>query len=341
MAAEPTTYGFPSGSIDAAALPEWVKTARARFSVSGPDDWKVSPLGSLDRGIRVEVGTGHGDGVTVVTHEYETMSLPYPDVPTRWYLIARRRNWSGTGTATLVALPAGTTPSLPAVGDAPTQMKNKPGIESDQPIALVPVTQKDRTVGAGIINLHAWAGPGGVEAAHELALTYLAEPGAAVKIGRTEHRYELQANGVWGWRSYQLTMDSGVYTPVWSGFQWRGDTHISKGSYWVDGDKVTVKAMIQSGRNPSLGLGNISFSLPPGHPTAADFMSVGTGVHSTSGTGGSLRTVVPVAGPGQSSATVWVDKNPFVSPGRAGYGWGEGAAFHVQIEYRRPPLFEN
>ena len=200
MAAEPTTYGFPSGSIDAAALPEWVKTARARFSVSGPDDWKVSPLGSLDRGIRVEVGTGHGDGVTVVTHEYETMSLPYPDVPTRWYLIARRRNWSGTGTATLVALPAGTTPSLPAVGDAPTQMKNKPGIESDQPIALVPVTQKDRTVGAGIINLHSWAGPGGVEAAHELALEYLREPGASVKVGSSIWRYELQANNVWDWR---------------------------------------------------------------------------------------------------------------------------------------------
>ncbi|MER2134193.1 MAG: hypothetical protein ABS910_05870, partial [Arthrobacter sp.] len=201
MAIEPSTYGFPYASIDAAALPEWVKTARARFSVSGVDDWKVAPLGSLDRGIRVEVGTGHGDGVTVTTHEYETMSLPYPDVASRWYLIARRRNWSGNGTATLVALPAGTTPSLPPVGNSASQRSDAPGIESDQPIALVRVTQKDRTV-QEIIDLRTWAGPGGVEAAHELALTYLAEPGAAVKIGRTEHRYELQANGVWGWRPY-------------------------------------------------------------------------------------------------------------------------------------------
>lgn len=199
MAIEPTTYGFPGGAIDAAALPEWVKTARARFSVSGPDDWKVSSLGSLDRGIRIEVGTGHGDGVTVTTHEYETMSLPYPDIATRWYLIARRRNWSGVGTATLVALPAGSTPSLPTVGDAPTQMKNKPGVESDQPIALVPVTQKDRTVGVGIIDLRAFAGPGGVEVAHELALQYLDEPGAVVRTPNGASRYQRVDNNVWGW----------------------------------------------------------------------------------------------------------------------------------------------
>lgn len=198
MAIEPSTYGFPYASIDAAALPEWVKTARVRFSVSGVDDWKVSSLGSLDRGIRVEAGTGHGDGVTVKTHEYETMSLPYPDIATRWYLIARRRNWAGTGTATLVALPAGAAPSLPAVGNAATQRSDKPGVESDQPIALVRVTQKDRTV-QEIIPLNAWAGPGGVEAAHKLALSYLAEPGAAVKVGSTIWRYERQDNNVWDW----------------------------------------------------------------------------------------------------------------------------------------------
>lgn len=203
MAVEPTTYGFPYASIDAAALPEWIKNARARFSVAGVNDWKVSSLGSLDRGIRVEVGTGHGDGVTVKTHEYETMSLPYPDIATRWYLIARRRNWAGTGTATLVALPAGATPSLPAVGNAATQMKNKPGVESDQPLALVRVTQKDRTV-QEVIPLHAWAGPGGVEVAHRLALSYLAEPGASVKLGTSTWRYELQANNVWDWREYPV-----------------------------------------------------------------------------------------------------------------------------------------
>ena len=198
MAIEPTTYGFPGGAIDAAALPEWVKTARARFSVSGPDDWKVSSLGSLDRGIRIEVGTGHGAGVTVTTHEYETMSLPYPDIATRWYLIARRRNWSGSGTATLVALPGGSTPSIPAVGNASSQRSDTPGVESDQPLALVRVTQKDRTV-QEIIPLHAWAGPGGVEAAHDLALQYLGEPGAVVRTPNGVSRYQRGANNVWGW----------------------------------------------------------------------------------------------------------------------------------------------
>lgn len=244
MAVEPTTYGFPGGSIDAAAIPEWVKTARARFSVSGPDDWKVSPLGSLDRGIRVEVGTGHGDGVTVKTHEYETMSLPYPDIATRWYLIARRRNWAGTGTATLVALPAGATPSLPAVGNAATQMKNKPGVESDQPIALVPVTQKDRTVGTGIIDLRAWAGPGGVEAVHSLALSYLAEPGAAVKLGGTVWRYELQANNVWDWSDGRGVKVPVALTYLYSADPPRGDRLQQEApSVYRDGHRVHLSGV--------------------------------------------------------------------------------------------------
>lgn len=319
---------------------EWAQSALSRgplYGVGGPDDLKLTAHPTTPYAVNIGPGKFFGHGVW---DENDSTALVQCATPaagtTRWDLIAGRRDWqpAGGGPTSLRSV-SGT-----AALAIPSGRENRPGVLDDQPIWLLqwkaglPQPQQ-------IIDLRCWAGPGGVEAAHELALTYLAEPGAAVKIGRTEHRYELQANGVWGWRSYQLTMDSGVYTPVWSGFQWRGETHISKGSYWVDGDKVTVKAMIQSGRNPSLGLGNISFSLPPGHPTAADFMSVGTGVHSTSGTGGSLRTVVPVVGPGQSSATVWVDKNPFVSPGRAGYGWGEGAAFHVQIEYRRPPLFEN
>lgn len=190
MATPPASYGYPKAAITADKLPIWQQPL-ARFTVAGASDWKVSSLASIDRGIRVEAGTGSGDAVTDVTFEYETMSLPSPNIASRWSLIVRRRNWSGDGTSKLVAIPGTAAKALPARKDAP-------GTESDQPLALVRVTQKDTTV-QQVVDLRCWASNGGVEVADQLALDYLASPGAAVKLGNTVWRYNLQANGVWGW----------------------------------------------------------------------------------------------------------------------------------------------
>ncbi|WP_066303238.1 hypothetical protein [Arthrobacter luteolus] len=247
----------------------------------------------------------------------------------RWDLIAPRRDWqpTGGGPTSYVSIRGGSAAAIPSARE------NRPGTVDDQPAWLVQ-WKGGETQPQQIIDLRCWPGPGGVEVAHKLALDYLKSPGAAVKLGSSTWRYELQSNGVWGWREYPFRVNALSYTPAWSGFENRGDTHVSKGLYWVEGDKVTVQAMIQSGRGASLGLGTIGFSLPPGFPAGADFMASGSGIHSMSGTGGLLRTVIPVVGPGQAGATLWVDKDPFVSPGRAGYGWGEGSTFHVQIAYR-------
>ena len=193
MATPPDAYGYPNGSITADKLPIWQQPL-SRYSVGGVTDWKVTSLASIDRGIKVEKGTGSGDGVTDVTYEYETMSLPSPPIASAWYLIVRRRNWTAPGTSTLVAIRGTAEKKLPA-------RENVPGAKSDQPLALVRVTQKDSTV-QEIVNLSCWASNGGVEAADKLALEYLDVPGAAVKLGRSVWRYEAKGNGVWGWREY-------------------------------------------------------------------------------------------------------------------------------------------
>lgn len=200
MAAAPTSYGYPNAAINAKDLPTWQQPL-ARFSVAGPNDWKVSTLGSLDRGIRVEAGTGSGDAVTDVYTEYETMSLPKPDIASRYYLIVRRRNWTAPGTTTLVAIPGSAAKELPTVGLGANQRRNRPGDVSDHPIALVKVTQADTTI-QEVVDLRVWASNGGVEAADKIALEFLNAPGAAVKIGSSTWRYEKQANNVWGWKEY-------------------------------------------------------------------------------------------------------------------------------------------
>lgn len=190
--AAPVSYGYPNAGITADKLPIWQQPL-ARFTVGGPDHWKVSSLGSLDRGIRVEAGTGSGDAVTDIITPYETMSLPKPDVAARWYLIVRRRNWSGTGTTTLAAI-VGTTSTNPVL---PSRF-DEPGARSDQPLAMVRVTQADSTV-QQIIDLRCWASNGGVEVAHDLALQYLGTPGAVVRTPNGVSRYQRGANNVWGW----------------------------------------------------------------------------------------------------------------------------------------------
>lgn len=195
MAIPPAAYGYPKAAITADKLPLWMQPL-SRFSVGGPADWKVTGLASMDRGIRVAAGTGSGDGVTDVTFEYETLSIPAPTIASRWYTIVRRRNWSGTGTSTLVAVPGTDTKALATVNSS--GRRNEPGVVSDQPLALVLVTQTDSTV-KEIIDLRCWASNGGVEVVDRLALDYLATPGAAVKLGGVMWRYEAKANGVWGW----------------------------------------------------------------------------------------------------------------------------------------------
>ena len=197
MATPPASYGYPKAAITADKLPIWQQPL-ARFTVAGVSDWKVSSLASIDRGIRVEAGMGSGDAVTDQTFEYETMSLPSPPIASAWYLIVRRRNWSGNGTSTLVAIRGTATKTLPVPGTGVANRRDVPGAESDQPLALVRVTQKDTTV-QEIVDLRCWASNGGVEVVDRLALDYLGTPGAAVKLGTSTWRYEAQSNGVWGW----------------------------------------------------------------------------------------------------------------------------------------------
>lgn len=196
MAAPPTSLGYP-GAVNAKLLPSWlVPVAAARFSVGGRDDWKVSVEPNLDRGIRINAGTIIGDGILDVFPDYDTRSLPIPSGTSQWFLIAAKRSWSTPYTTNLVVIPGTSEKKIPT-------HTNAPGAESHQQIALVRVAANS-TVVQEIVDLRAWAGNGGVEAADMMGLEQLARPGAAVKIGTATNRYEYQAanGGEWAWRLY-------------------------------------------------------------------------------------------------------------------------------------------
>ncbi|NVM97834.1 hypothetical protein [Arthrobacter sp. SDTb3-6] len=213
MATPPVSYGYP-GSINAAALAAWLPaTAAARFSVVGADDWAVSALGGLDRGIRINAGTGCGDGIMDVTAEYETLSLPLVASGSQWFLVVRRRNWATPATTSLAIIPGTSEKKLPDRSDTPGQ-------ESDQPLALCRV-QDGQTLVQEIIDLRCWAGNGGVVVADLLARDYLARPGADLLCGSTSYRYTMGANGVWSWIDQSSTLVksaplAGAVRPSWA-----------------------------------------------------------------------------------------------------------------------------
>ena len=180
---------------------EWAQSALSRgplYGVGGPNDLRLTAHPTTPYAVNIGPGKFFGHGVWDDNDSTVLVQCPTPAAgSTRWDLIAGRRDWqpAGGGPTSLRAI-AGT-----ATLAIPTGRENRPGIVDDQPVWLVqwkaglPQPQQ-------IIDLRCWAGPGGVEIVHKLALNYLAEPGASVKLGSSTWRYEAQANGVWDWREY-------------------------------------------------------------------------------------------------------------------------------------------
>ncbi len=165
------------------------------YGVYGTGDFKVVANGAVPLSVKVKAGRAHGWGVTDLLEADETLMCEAPGAGvTRWDLIVVRRNWQplGGGPSTLVVIKGGPTTLIPA------GRKVGPGVEDDQPIAMVG-WKAGQTAPFQIIDLRCWAHNGGVEIANEIAFEYLARPGAAVHYAGWTWRYALEDNGVWEW----------------------------------------------------------------------------------------------------------------------------------------------
>lgn len=182
----------------------WAASAPSRgslYGVEGANDFALTAHPTTPYAVNIAAGSAWGNGIwdefTGVTTV--TSTAPANNV-TRWDLIAIRRDWqpTGGGPSSLRAVAGNATQAIPA------GRENRPGIVADQPLWLVQ-WRGGATQPITIIDLRAWAGPGGVEIAHILARNYLAFPGAAVKLGDLTYRYERGANNVWSWGTGDVT----------------------------------------------------------------------------------------------------------------------------------------
>lgn len=305
----------------------------SEYGVYGPEDFKVTTHPSIANAVIVKAGRAHGHGVTDTAAIDQIVNCtPLSVGQSRWDLVVVRRNWQPTlgGPSTLEVMHAGGTPTIPA------QRKVGPGVEDDQPLAFIK-WQGGTSAPVEFIDLRVHAGNGGLFAKSDLVRTYLTTVGTHVNINGVIWALQLGLNDIAGWVKVADANPAGTtYTPSWAGAQSWGSNPTAKGYYWRNGNHVRVQAMIQAGSSPSLGLGAISFSLPPGLPVGSDFMATGAGVWNSAGTSGNIRPVITAAGPGLTTASVWATPgtNEVSTPGAAGWPWGQGNAFHVWIEYK-------
>ncbi|MDO5743501.1 MAG: hypothetical protein Q4P23_03450 [Micrococcaceae bacterium] len=172
------------------------RAGAADYGVIGAEDFKVSAHPSIPYALNLAAGVAHGYGVSDTAAATQVVQCDTLATGTRWDLIVAHRNWQPIlgGPSTLEVIQGGAT-----IPDIQTLRTIGPGVEDDQPLALVKWTGGLNTP-SQIIDLRCWAGNGGLVAADKLALDYLARPGADVLIGSTTWRYSLGDNSVWGWR---------------------------------------------------------------------------------------------------------------------------------------------
>ncbi|SEE19381.1 hypothetical protein SAMN04489740_0854 [Arthrobacter alpinus] len=230
-------YAGPSTDTDRAKY----RAGAAAYGVNGADDFKVTGHPSIPYALAVKAGEAHGYGVTDIADEDQLVQCATLATGTRWDLIVDRRNWQSLlgGPSTLEVIQGGAT-----IPNIQTLRTKGPGVEDDQPLALVEWKGGINTPNK-VIDLRCWVAPGGYVIADLLARDYLAQPGAEVLLGSTTYRYTMGANGVWGWvdQTQMLTTASpmsGNVKPDWAPLRtWSGYVSVSSGA---GGDNRTATA---------------------------------------------------------------------------------------------------
>jgi len=243
-----TSIGY-DGTVNERQWAELVpNVGSSTYGVKGAGDLKVSAVPGQPLMVSVAAGTAWGHGVLDVETANTTITCSAISSGTRWDLIAVRRNWQPlAGGPTSVVKVTGTATKV-----IPAAREDVPGVEDDQPLALVQWTA-GQTQPTAIIDLRCWAGNGGLIAKDEMALTYLARLGASVTIGSIVWTYALGNNDVPVWQS-STTLESGVvsttsfYTALGAGYEAPGfektadKVVVTRGAIGISIDKITMLA---------------------------------------------------------------------------------------------------
>lgn len=262
-----TTQGYDGAAFEIDEV-GWAQIAGfygAEYAVAGlngaPDEnaGRVTTVTSADRTVAVAPAVFYGHGVLDRSDSTVNVQLPAVAAGTaRWFLVAVRRNWQ-TNSTTVAALTA--TQVQPVI---PPQRLNTPGVEDDQPLALVQVTA-GQSIPTAVVDLRCWAGNAGVVGASDGVRSYLTRLGTQLMVGAK----------MWT----RLLSNTG--SPVWASHE-HSASEVATGVLGIQ-------------RIPAIPAGYLTGVIEPSNlPPTRDFHVRTTGV--TVGLGGTTRTVQFPAG---------------------------------------------
>ena len=239
-----TSVGY-DGTINEVQFAKLAPLLGSDYSVGGPTDWKVEVVAGQDRTIRILPGSGYGQGVLDTADAQETLQLGAIASGSRWDLVVARRDWQPPGGTTAFAAVQGA-----AAQAIPAGRIVGPGVQDDQPIALVQVTA-GQTLPTAVVDLRCWHGNGGVVAATTDALAYLTRLGSVIFVGAVAwiRLLDLTGNPVWSQLGSAPTWDEVTGKPTsfpttWTAVAGKPSTFTPSGHAHSKTDVVGVQADI-------------------------------------------------------------------------------------------------
>jgi hypothetical protein len=187
-----TSAGY-DGTVDEVQFAQMIpKVGTTEYGVSDRGEFRVTAVAGQDRTLNISDGTAWGMGVFDVSDSNITVQLDIVTSGSRWDLIVLHRDWQPPGGNTSIKVIKGGSKMV-----IPTR-KTSPGIEDDQPIALVRV-QAGSTGIAEIVDLRVWARNGGALARHDLVRSYFNAAGTVLEIFGRIWISTLSQNGTQQW----------------------------------------------------------------------------------------------------------------------------------------------
>ncbi|WP_455833752.1 hypothetical protein [Pseudarthrobacter siccitolerans] len=243
-----TYYDGPVTESDRAKNP----AGRSEYGVYGNEDFRVTAHPSIPYAVLVKKGRAHGHGVTDEAEIDQVVNCPSLATGFRWDLIVIRRNWQPElgGPSTLEVIEAGTEAQIP------TDRKVGPGVEDDQPIALVK-WQGGVSAPVEFRDLRVWSNNAGMFAVDPMVRQYLATIGTEVNI----------SGEVWSYQRLSATDADWVKTSQISriplfGANGRTDGPMNGDAVIEAGNHFLIQAGSSVGYTDGSGYGRITWPKP-------------------------------------------------------------------------------
>ena len=200
-----TSVGYER-AVTYAELGALLAHAGAQYSVFGVDSFRCGiNFGGPDRSVRVLPGRAAGQGVLDDLDAAVTLIGSPVTSGDRWDMVVLRRNWTAK-TTDLVLVSGSSAKALP-------DRSQEPGVEDDQPIALVRFSA-GQPQAAEVIDLRVWHGDGGCTARDRLVLDYLDRIGTRVYLLDRTYVFAMRFDGNPQWVTDSVVVSAAAPTPA-------------------------------------------------------------------------------------------------------------------------------